>query len=121
MHIKDIGSTSVHGTGPKSVTAPTQVEEAKKTRHNQTQIGTSIPDDIKIDPSRLPEPARSAPAHVARELLKFQEVDPNAEAAKNFGQLVAKIAKGEQAPVSEESCIQQADAVSSAASDEIER
>jgi len=63
--------------------------------------------DIKQDPSRLPESARLAPAHVARTLLTIQVVDPETEAAKNFGQLVAQVAKGEQAPVLDQSSIQQ--------------
>jgi hypothetical protein len=121
MQIKDIAPTFTHGRGPKAVTTANELEEAKNTGQNQANVSSGITADIKIDSSHLPEPARSAPAHLARELLEIQEVAANAEAPKNFGHLVAQIAKGERTFEPEESVIQQADLVSSTASDEVER
>jgi hypothetical protein len=102
------------------VAAQIQAEEVKNTGQKQSNAGAGISADIKIDSSRLPDPARSAPAHMARELLEIQEVASKAEAPKNFGHLVAQIAKNEQTSEPEESAIQEADLISSADSDEIE-
>lgn len=119
MKIKGIDPTFTHGVGRKSATAVKPEEEAKNAGHNQSQTGTGISADIKIDSSRLPEPARSAPAHAARELIAIQEVAADAESPKNFGQFVAQIAKGEQTSDPVEAFNQEADPVSSATSDEI--
>ena len=119
MHIKDIASAVTHGGGRKPASAQIQVDEAKNTGQIQPNAGVGISADVKIEPSRLPEQARSAPPHLARELLAIQEAATDVEAPENFGHLVAQIAKGEQAPDLEESTGSQANGLSSATTDEI--
>ena len=114
MKIHNINSVAAHGNGRKSAMAPNLTEQAKDAGQNQPKAADMNSADIKQDPSRLPEPARLAPAHVARTLLTIQVVDPETEEAKNFGQLVAQVAKGEQAPVLDQSSIQQANILSDA-------
>jgi hypothetical protein len=120
MHIKDIASAVTHGGGRKHSPAQIQVDEAKNTGQNQSNTGAEIAADIKIDSSRLPESARSAPAHLARELLAIQEAVTDVEAPKNFGKLVAQIAKDEQASDLEESTGSQSNGLSPESTDGID-
>jgi hypothetical protein len=63
----------------------------------QSSESTSSPAYLKKDPARLPEKAQQAPAHVARALIAAQAQAESSEAEQttNFGQYVAKVAKGE--------------------------
>ncbi len=94
MKVHSINSAIPQGgrnaTGPSSAT---KEEHDKQPQQIQTEASSA---NIKKDPTRLPEKAQLATAHVARTLLSAQAENFEAEHAKNFGQFVSKVARGEE-------------------------
>lgn len=105
MKIQNITPFVPHGYAHRNATPTAPTDDPAGTRSNQAPSPNTGANGIKQDPTRLPDPARLAPAQIARDLLTVQATSLEGETHTNFGQLVSQIAKDKQASPPEQSTI----------------